>query len=52
MYWKINTCGYRKINVNNENTGFNKEVINNLESTDGTLLKMNSLLKLSERLGF
>ena len=43
--------GNRKININDELTGFHKEVINNLESTHGALLKMNRSIQAEGTFG-
>ena len=43
--------GNRKININDELTGFHNEVINNLESTHGALLRMNRSIQAEGTFG-
>lgn len=43
--------GNRKININDELTGFHKEVIDNLESTHGALLRINRSIQAEGTFG-
>ena len=43
--------GNRKININDELTGFHKEVIDNLESTYGSLLRINRSIQAEGTFG-